>query len=150
MSGEKQSYEQPPRIIGPMSPVGSKATCAKLTETIEELKIAGNPLKKSKIRGPRELTTQLPITQSVIVILRAIFIQHFSWCFSVGGGIRVQSDAPMYTHAAITRMEYNQTGKRILLSKTSRPPRINAEINQANNDPMTVNGNVKKPRTFFF
>lgn len=136
--------------MGPTSPVGNKATCAKLTETIEELKIAGNPLKKLKRRGPRELTTQLPITQSVIVTLRAIFMQHFSWCFSVGGGIRVQRDAPIYTHAAITRMEYNQTGTNSLLNKTSRPPRTNADTNQANNDPMTVNINAKILGTLFF
>ena len=55
-------YAQPPIIIGPTAPVDTEAPCAKLTDTIEVLKMAGKP-EKAPANRPRPLELRMEVQQ---------------------------------------------------------------------------------------
>ena len=100
------SYEQPPKIMGPRSPVGRRATWAKLTEMMDEVKILGNPGSKFPNRlGFNAEIIQPMIVMKITVMERKIFIQQFSLCSSSGGGTETQRETPKYAQMPIMRME---------------------------------------------
>ena len=129
----RQLYAHPPMIIGPTAPVETEAPCARLTETMEVLKMAGNP-EKAPAKSPRPLELNQLVTQihRAAVRPRSRCVYHSTlWC-PLGVGARDQhSMKPTTTQISMMMMEKVQIFMPILAAISSSQETKTAAINQA-------------------
>lgn len=129
-------YAQPPIIMGPTAPVATEAPCARLTDTIDVLKIAGNPEKApANIPKPLELSQLLTKMQHMHARPRIKCVATLTLFFPLGvGGRDQQRMIPTNTQINMMHIEYTQSGIPNWLVYDSNQVTIKAATNHATND----------------
>ena len=127
--------------MGPTAPVATEAPCARLTDTIDVLKIAGNPEKApANTPKPLELSQLLTKIQHIHAKPRSKCVAALTLFFPLGvGGSDQQRMTPTKTQINMMHIEYIQSGSPNWLVYDSSQVTIKAAINHATNDINKVN-----------